>query len=61
MRKNIGKKGRFFRGVMAIGLFGYALWSPSWIALAAGLFVLFEVYFSWCALNALLGRNSCDV
>jgi len=60
MRKNIGKKGRLLRLAIALVLFAYAVWSPSWVALILGLFIFFEALFSWCALNQIMGRSSCD-
>jgi hypothetical protein len=61
MQKNIGMIDRFIRLVLAIGLLAYAWWQWSWIALILSLFVFFEVFFSWCLVYQLLGRNTCPV
>lgn len=61
MKKNIGKKDRIIRLVIALLLFGYALWQSSWIAFGAGIFTLLESFFSWCILYQILGKSSCPI
>ncbi len=61
MQKNIGTTDRILRFLMAIALFAYAFFQESLIALAFGLFVLYEALASWCVLYQILGKNSCDI
>ena len=58
-KKNIGKSGRLFRGLIGVGLLFYAWWAHSLIALIFALFVFFEAWFSWCVFYQLIGKNSC--
>lgn len=60
VQKNIAKRDRLVRFVIAIGLLVWAItttWSP-WLLFFSG-FALFEALFSWCGLYAALGRNTC--
>jgi len=61
MKSNIGKTDRLIRLSIAIVLLGYAYWYGSWIALAGSIFVFFEVFASWCAFYALIGKSSCPM
>lgn len=61
MKKNIGTPDRIVRLIIAIVLFGVAWWMHSWIALAFGLFTLYEALASWCALYQLLGKDTCSI
>jgi len=61
MKKNIGTVDRLIRLTIAILLFAYAWWAGSWLALAFGLFTLYEALASWCVLYQLLGKNSCPI
>ena len=55
---NIGKKGRFVRGLVALILFvagGFGFTALVWLGvvlLASGAFVLFESLRGWCAFRA---------
>ena len=60
--RNIGKNDRLIRLVIGVGLLLWAItttWSPILIFFSG--FALFEAVFSWCALNQLMGKNSCSV
>jgi hypothetical protein len=59
--KNIDATGRWIRGTIGVLLLAYAAWQMSWIALVAGLFVLFEACASWCVMYHILGINTCPV
>lgn len=61
MKKNMGKTDRIVRLILALLLFGYAAWKPSWIALAFGVFVLIEYFCSWCIIYQLIGKSSCPI
>jgi hypothetical protein len=69
LKKNIGTPDRLFRFALAIVLFAiaaFALFQDSsswsgWLALAAGIFTLFEVFASWCVFYALIGKSSCPL
>lgn len=59
---NINKAGRTQRAIIAVGLFGGALLlNCNPVMLIASGFTLFEVAGSWCVMNAMLGKNSCDL
>jgi ABC-type transport system involved in multi-copper enzyme maturation permease subunit len=60
MKKNIGTSGRVIRFILAILILLFAYWQMSWLALIAGLFVLFEAAMSWCVVNQFLGKNECS-
>lgn len=60
-KPNIDTKGRLIRLIIALLLLGYALWQKSFIALGLSLFTFFEVFFKWCILYQLLGKNSCPI
>lgn len=58
--RNLGLRDRLVRLGIAIGFVALAAatsWNPI-LLLGAG-FSLFESIFSWCALYALLGKNTC--
>jgi hypothetical protein len=62
VQKNIAKKDRLIRLIIAIGLLVWAItttWSP-WLLFFSG-FALFETIFSWCGFYAAIGRNTCPV
>jgi hypothetical protein len=59
-KKNIDTAGRVFRLLAGLFLLGYAYYQMSWIALAFGLFVLFESFMSWCIVYHFLGKSSCS-
>lgn len=62
LNKNIGKSDRLIRFAIGVGLLLLAIattWNPIVIFLSG--FCLFEAIFSWCGLNAALGKNTCDV
>lgn len=61
LTKNIGFSDRLFRFLIALALLAYAYWKSSWIALGFSFFVFFEVFFSWCILYQLFGKNSCRI
>lgn len=61
MKKNIGSKDRFIRLGLALILISCSIWKSSWILLLFGIFTLIEVFFSWCILYQLLGKNSCPI
>ncbi|MEI8103846.1 MAG: DUF2892 domain-containing protein [Candidatus Moraniibacteriota bacterium] len=61
MKKNIGTMDRVIRLVLAVVLFGLAWKFSNWVLLLAGVFCLYEALASWCALYALIGRNSCPI
>jgi len=59
--KNIGKPGRLLRLAIGAGLLLWAItttWSPILIFFSG--FALFEAIFSWCAIYAALGKNTCE-
>lgn len=58
---NIGTPDRILRLTIAIALLGYGIWKMSYLALAGSAFVFFEVFFSWCAFNALIGKSTCPI
>jgi len=58
--RNINATGRWIRFAIAVVLLVVAItttWSP--VLLFFSGFALFEAIFSWCGLNAALGRNAC--
>lgn len=57
---NINNNGRLTRLLLGLLLLGcaYLIFAP--IALLAG-FCFYEAAFSWCGLNALLGKNECSI
>ena len=59
MKKNIGTPDRVLRFIGAVLILGFAWWQSSWLALALGLFVLYEAFAGWCAMYQLLGINRC--
>ena len=56
--RNIDKKGRLVRGLIALALFigaGFSFEVSVWLSLAllaSGIFVVFEALRGWCALRA---------
>ncbi len=61
-KKNINILGRVIRFLLAVGLLVWAVmtnWNPIPIFFSGA--VLFETFFGWCGLNALLGRNECSM
>ncbi len=65
MKKNIGTQDRLLRLAIAIVigisiLFVDAIILKIVLALIS-LFVLYEALAGWCALNALLGKNTCQI
>ncbi len=65
MKRNIGTKDRILRLIFAIVCFVAITFvdqtSIKIILLAFGLFNIFQATFSWCALYALLGKNTCPI
>ena len=61
MKPNLNTSGRVIRFAAAIILLLYAWWQASWLALAFGLFCLYEAVASWCIIYQLLGINSCKI
>lgn len=65
MKKNIGTPDRMLRPAMAVVVGAGILFTDSRIlqaSLALGsLFILYEAVVGWCALYALLGKNTCPV
>ncbi len=61
MEKNIDNTGRVIRFCTAFLLLVYAFVAWSWIALAIGIFVLYEAFASWCVLYQILGINRCPL
>ena len=57
---NINNNGRLTRLILGLLLLGcaYLIFAP--IALIAG-FCFYEAAFSWCGINALLGKNECSI
>ncbi len=65
MKKNIGTHDRLLRLAIAI-VVGISILFVDSIILKIGLalislFVLYEALAGWCALNALLGKNTCQI
>lgn len=60
-QKNIGKTDRLLRFAIGMALLVLAWLAESWILLGFSLFVFFEVFFSWCILYQLMGKNSCPI
>ena len=59
---NIDKTGRIQRAIISLVLFIGALFlNCNPIMLIASGFTLFEVAGSWCVMNAMLGKSSCDL
>ncbi len=61
MGKNIGKTDRIIRLILALFLIILAFLYQSWLIAIAGIFVLYESMAGWCALYALIGRNTCPL
>lgn len=65
MKKNINKNDRILRLFIALVLFLVAYIADSdgvkFIFVLLGLFTVYEVLSGWCALYALIGRNTCPV
>lgn len=61
MNKNIGIIDRLFRFFIGLILVAYGWWQNNWTAFLLALFVFYEVFASWCAFYALLGKNSCPL
>jgi uncharacterized membrane protein YiaA len=61
IKSNIGTPDRLFRLIIGVALLSYGIWNVSYLALAGSAFVFFEVFFSWCAFYALIGKNSCPI
>jgi len=59
MKKNIGTRDRLIRLFLSGVFFVFALWFSSLLALALGIFTLFEALAGWCILYQLLGKSSC--
>ncbi|MBU0981530.1 DUF2892 domain-containing protein [Patescibacteria group bacterium] len=60
--KNIGTMDRLFRFVLAVLFFVVAVltsWNPVLLFISG--FCLFEAVFSWCGLNAALGKSTCPL
>lgn len=68
MRQNIGTPDRLIRlgiGIVLLAAGIYAtykinLWAGALIVLI-GAFSIFEALYGWCAIYALLGKNTCPV
>lgn len=66
MKKNIGTPDRVFRLSLGLVLLAAAIFSPLGLVIriiftAAAVFTLYEALVGWCALYALIGKNSCPV
>jgi len=66
MKKNIGFSDRIFRLTLGLVLLGAAIFIPmalvfKIIVAVAALFTLYEALVGWCALYALIGKNSCPI
>jgi predicted RND superfamily exporter protein len=65
MNKNIGTADRTVRLVLAIIIFALFFVFESWIVriivLLVGAFVSYEAIAGWCALYALIGKNTCPI
>ncbi len=65
MKKNIGTPDRMVRLCIALVCCGAAFFVPltaaKIILIAVGLFSLYEAVIGWCALYALLGKNTCPI
>lgn len=62
VKKNIAFSGRLLRAAIGLVLLTWAItttWSLLLIFLSG--FCFFEAVFSWCGLNAALGKNSCPI
>lgn len=59
--RNLGSSGRALRIALGTGLIalGILVREPLWIL--CGGFTLYEALSGWCALNAVIGRNSCTL
>ena len=61
MKSNIGVFGKMFRFYLALILFVSAIiFKGEWLFLIS-LFVLYESLSGWCAVNQILGKNSCPL
>jgi len=59
--QNIGLTDRRVRLSLAVFLLVYGLFNPNaWIFAASG-FVFYEAFAKWCALYAVLGKNTCPL
>lgn len=68
MKKNIGSADRLVRlgiGTLFVAASIYVAWQINpWlglIPLVIGAFLVYEAAIGWCALYALLGKNTCPV
>jgi hypothetical protein len=59
MKKNIGKKDRIGRAIIALILLIAAFMLKSWIIFFCALFVFFESFMSWCLFYQIIGKNTC--
>lgn len=62
LHKNIGKKDRIIRLVIALALLLWAMstsWNPLIIFISG--FTLFEAVFSWCGFYAAIGKTTCPM
>lgn len=59
MQKNIGKKDRIVRAVIASILLVVAFVLKSWVIFLCSLFVFFESFMSWCLFYQIIGKNTC--
>lgn len=59
--KNINSRDRIVRAILGIALLLVAMltsWSPILIFISG--FCIFESLFSWCLMNQMIGKNTCD-
>jgi hypothetical protein len=65
MKKNIGTEDRIIRLILGIIAFVLAYFLNNEIikilCVIFGVFCVFQAIFSWCALNSLLGKNTCPI
>lgn len=65
MKKNIGTADRVLRGLIGIACFiASAIVGITVIKIVlvlVGLFSIFQAAVGWCALYALLGKNTCPI
>lgn len=65
MKKNIGTTDRIVRLILGVLLFLVIGFTKNeivqWILFVASIFCVFQAIVGWCALYALLGKNTCPI
>ncbi len=59
--RNLGSRGRFLRIALGMGLIVLGIVTGEALWMLCGGFTLYEALSGWCALNAVIGVNSCSI